>query len=41
MCGIFGSVGEPIGPEIVARVIATLHHRGPDLAAHKHGALAA
>jgi asparagine synthase (glutamine-hydrolysing) len=33
MCGIFGSVGEPIGPEVAARVIAVLHHRGPD----RHG----
>jgi asparagine synthase (glutamine-hydrolysing) len=31
MCGIFGSVGDPLGTETVSRVIATIHHRGPDL----------
>ncbi len=30
MCGIFGSVGEPIGAQAVARVKGTLLHRGPD-----------
>ena len=30
MCGIFGSVGAPLGAEPVARVLATLRHRGPE-----------
>ena len=30
MCGIFGSVGAPAGPDAVRRVAAVLHHRGPD-----------
>ncbi|HEY0707311.1 MAG TPA: asparagine synthase (glutamine-hydrolyzing) [Polyangia bacterium] len=30
MCGIFGSVGEPVGPETIGRVAAVLHHRGPE-----------
>jgi asparagine synthase (glutamine-hydrolysing) len=30
MCGIFGSVGDPLGPEVVGRVAAVLHHRGPE-----------
>jgi asparagine synthase (glutamine-hydrolysing) len=30
MCGIFGSVGAPLGPEIMARVLSTLRHRGPE-----------
>jgi asparagine synthase (glutamine-hydrolysing) len=30
MCGIFGSVGSPLGPETVGRVAAVLHHRGPE-----------
>ena len=30
MCGIFGSVGAPLGPESIARVLATLRHRGPE-----------
>ncbi|HEY0711549.1 MAG TPA: asparagine synthase (glutamine-hydrolyzing), partial [Polyangia bacterium] len=30
MCGIFGSVGDPVGPETIGRVAAVLHHRGPE-----------
>jgi asparagine synthase (glutamine-hydrolysing) len=30
MCGIFGSVGGPIGPDVIGRVAAVLHHRGPE-----------
>jgi asparagine synthase (glutamine-hydrolysing) len=30
MCGIFGSVGPPLGAEAIARVLATLYHRGPE-----------
>jgi asparagine synthase (glutamine-hydrolysing) len=30
MCGIFGSVGAPLGAEPMARVLATLRHRGPE-----------
>lgn len=30
MCGIFGSVGEPLGPEIVGRVSRVIRHRGPE-----------
>jgi asparagine synthase (glutamine-hydrolysing) len=30
MCGIFGSIGEPLEPEAAARVLGTLHHRGPE-----------
>jgi asparagine synthase (glutamine-hydrolysing) len=30
MCGIFGSVGGAIGPEVIGRVASVLHHRGPE-----------
>jgi asparagine synthase (glutamine-hydrolysing) len=30
MCGIFGSVGDPLGPEIVGRVSRVIRHRGPE-----------
>jgi asparagine synthase (glutamine-hydrolysing) len=30
MCGIFGSVGDPLAPNVVARVASVLHHRGPE-----------
>ncbi len=30
MCGIFGSVGDPIAPELIGRVASVLHHRGPE-----------
>ena len=30
MCGIFGSVGGPLGPEISGRVSRVIHHRGPE-----------
>ena len=30
MCGIFGSVGDRVGPEVIGRVAAVLHHRGPE-----------
>jgi asparagine synthase (glutamine-hydrolysing) len=40
MCGIFGSVGRPLGREPVSRALAMLHHRGPEAsgAAHLDGA---
>jgi asparagine synthase (glutamine-hydrolysing) len=30
MCGIFGSVGEPLAPPVVGHVARVLHHRGPE-----------
>jgi asparagine synthase (glutamine-hydrolysing) len=30
MCGIFGSVGEPLDPSVLAGVCGVLHHRGPE-----------
>jgi asparagine synthase (glutamine-hydrolysing) len=30
MCGIFGSVGEPLAAPVAARVASVLHHRGPE-----------
>src|SRR5687767_11815402 len=30
MCGIFGSVGEPLGADAASRVLGALYHRGPD-----------
>ena len=38
MCGIFGSVGDPLGPAAIGRVCGVLHHRGPE--AHGVAALA-
>jgi asparagine synthase (glutamine-hydrolysing) len=35
MCGIFGSVGDPLSPPALARVSSVLHHRGPEA----HGAV--
>jgi asparagine synthase (glutamine-hydrolysing) len=30
MCGIFGSVGDPVDAGVIKNVLATLNHRGPD-----------
>src|SRR5882757_9005194 len=30
MCGIFGSVGAPLTPEVTRNVLGTLRHRGPE-----------
>src|SRR3954468_16851219 len=40
MCGIFGSVGAPLGVEAVGRALAVLRHRGPESngVAHPEGA---